>query len=141
MSPTGPNKFLYRHQWSGENGRGKQFSQMGVNARRAPELVMGIEGFRTLARAVKEKKGWTWKQMAEAGGWQPGHLSCYMFDKKREVIGREAAVGFFERVSGKATEPTSWQKKEFARLQKKDADFERSLVRSGPRKKDGEMDE
>lgn len=77
----------------------KDYSAMAVLGPAAKDSIP-IEEFRKAVRHLKERKGYTYAQMAELGGQQPGWLSTYMYDKRYKSIGREAATSFLRRLAG-----------------------------------------
>lgn len=98
------------------------------HARRADEENrIPIDVFRRAARKVKEDKGWTWKQLAEAGGWSENHVKAMMFDKRAKNVGRQLGEDFFNRIAGLPVPPSTYMQKKADRELKRIEHRERTL--------------
>lgn len=70
-----------------------------------------IEQFRVAIKKLKAQKGWTYAQMAELGGQQPGWLHSYMYSDKQHTIGRRVATAFLSRLAGISTVATKHEQR------------------------------
>lgn len=87
-----------------------------AHERRAEELdAIPIDKFRAAVRKVKEDRGWSWRQMAEAGGWNYNHIKSTMYDKRLKTINRKIGEDFFKRIQGIPTEPSKYMQRQAQR--------------------------
>lgn len=101
-----------------------------LHAKRADEEDrIPIEVFRKAARKIKEDRGWSWRQLAEAGGWSENHVKAMMFDKRAKNVGRELGENFFKRIQGIPVPPSTYLIKKMKADAERIAHRERTLDR------------
>jgi transcriptional regulator with XRE-family HTH domain len=71
-----------------------------------------IGHFRTVCRKIKKDKGWTWAEMAHAGGLSFEHLNQLMTQKKALTVRHETAVNFLRRIVGLPAPPSTFLQRE-----------------------------
>lgn len=82
-----------------------------------------IKAFRKGVFDLKEQNGWTVTQVAERGGIAPSHLEALLYDKKKNNkygLDREWAENFFKRLLGRPAPPSTYQLKQFKKIEQKD---------------------
>jgi lambda repressor-like predicted transcriptional regulator len=75
-----------------------------------------VEPFRQAMLKIKERNGWTLRELAEHSGVSKKHLESVMYDKKKKHVTREYAVGVLSRLAGKPVPPSTYQKKRIANI-------------------------
>lgn len=90
-----------------------------------------IEKFRTMLQKVKDEKGWTWDQMAEAGGWSDGHLHNCLYKDEVKGIREETARKFLRRCLGLPEQMSERQIKVEREREKKLKRWEKDQWRNG----------
>lgn len=68
-----------------------------------------VEDFRRALFKLKEAKGWTIADLAEAAKCSQSSMQGLLYAKRRKTVSREWATDFFRRIAGMPTAPTPWQ--------------------------------
>lgn len=108
-----PRKFAGQNHHMDTAAMSQKMSEIHAE-RAAKEDRIPIDVFRDAVRQVKEQKGWSWVQMAEAGGWSVNHLKSTVFDQRAKNVGRQLGEDFFNRIAGRPAPPSNHMLKQAA---------------------------
>lgn len=91
--------------------------------------TIAVEDFRKALRKIKAQKGWTWEEMATAGGISKAHMHSILWHSRRQRVRVPWARDFLRRVAGLPAPITMHQERVLLRSAQRDAMIEREMDR------------
>lgn len=99
-------------KYVGKHGHKSTLDHVHAINRERLSKEIPIEQFRSAMLKMKADKGWTLRQIADAGGVNYGHFKYLMYDKRPKHVTRAFVEPFLKRIAGMPMPPSVWQLKQ-----------------------------
>ena len=106
-----PKRFV--NQSHANHSRYSRYPEINAKVNETTHVdAIPLEDFRAATFKIKAQKGWTWNEIAKISGVNPGQINVWMFSTVPQRITRKSAEQFFRRLSGQATLPTKYERRQ-----------------------------